>query len=138
MNISSLHFDLFSIIAIAVNQIGNNVVCVVARLFFFFCCALTTVRCNAFQHIFVNWKKSEFYGPYSQTMLFLVTMGKMILFYWKYSNTTHITISNYFELNYKLIMFCRDFTNWLIVTFVIWKQVLVNMAALWNQFWSLV
>ena len=56
MNISffSLCFDLFSIIAEEVNQIRNNVVCVVARLVFLFCCALTTGRCNAFQHIFVN------------------------------------------------------------------------------------
>ena len=42
--------------------------------------------------------------------------GKMILFYWKYSNMTHITISNYF----------KDFTNLLISTFIIWKQVLFN------------
>ena len=56
MNISffNLRFDLFSIIAKEVNQIRNNVVCVVARLVFVFCCALTTGRCNAFQHIFVN------------------------------------------------------------------------------------
>ena len=56
MNISffSLCFDLFSIIAKEVNQIRNIVVCVVARLVFMFCCALTTGRCNAFQHIFVN------------------------------------------------------------------------------------
>ena len=50
--------------------------CVVARLVFVFYCALTTGRCNAFQHIFGNKKKSEFYGPYFQTMLFLVTMSK--------------------------------------------------------------
>ena len=70
----NLRFDLFSIIAKKVNQIRNNVVCVVACLIFVFCCALTTGRCNAFQHIFRNKKKSEFYGPYFQTMLFLVTM----------------------------------------------------------------
>ena len=54
MNISfsSLRFDLFSIIAKEVNQIRNNVVCVVARLVFLFCCALTTGHCNAFQHNF--------------------------------------------------------------------------------------
>ena len=40
----SLRFDLFSIIAKEVNQIRNNVVCVVARLVFVFCCALTTGR----------------------------------------------------------------------------------------------
>ena len=56
VNISffSLRFDLFSIIAKEVNQIRNNVVCVVARLVFVFCCALTTGRCNAFQYVFVN------------------------------------------------------------------------------------
>ena len=56
MNISffSLRFDLFSIIAKEVNQIRNNVVCVAARLVFVSSCALTTGRCNAFQHIFVN------------------------------------------------------------------------------------
>ena len=59
-----------------VNQIRYYVVCVVARLVFVFYCALTTGRCNAFQHIFGNKKKSEFYGPYFQTMLFLVTMMK--------------------------------------------------------------
>ena len=56
MNISlfSLRFYLFSIIGKEVNQIRNNVVCFVARLVFLFCCALTTDRCNAFQHNFVN------------------------------------------------------------------------------------
>ena len=74
MNISfsNLRFDLFSINAKEVNQIRNNAVCVVACRVFLFCCALTTRRCNAFQHIFI--KKSEFYGPYFQTMLFLLTM----------------------------------------------------------------
>ena len=47
-------FDLFSIMAKEVNQIRNNVVCVAARLVFVFCCALTTGRCNAFQHFVVN------------------------------------------------------------------------------------
>ena len=70
----NLRFDLFSIIAKEVNQIRNNVVDVVARLVFVCCCAPTTGRCNVFQHIFVNYKKSEFYGLYFQTMLFLVTM----------------------------------------------------------------
>ena len=76
MNISffNLRFDLFSIIAKEVNQIRNNVVCVAARLVFLFCLALSTGRCNAFQHNFVNSKKSEFYGPYFQTMLFLATI----------------------------------------------------------------
>ena len=65
----NLHFDLFSIIAKEVNQIRNNVVCVVARFVFVFCCALTMGHCNAFQHIFVNYKKSEFYGPYFQNVI---------------------------------------------------------------------
>ena len=80
INISffSLHFHFFSIIAKKVNQIGNDAVCVAARLLFVFCYALTTGRCNAFQHIFVNQKKSEFQGPYFQTMLFLVTMFAQI------------------------------------------------------------
>ena len=56
VNISffNLRFDFFSIIAKEVNQVRNNVVCVVARLVFVFCCAITMSRCNAFQHIFVN------------------------------------------------------------------------------------
>ena len=37
----NLRFDLFLIITKGVNQIRNNVVCVVARLVFVFCCALT-------------------------------------------------------------------------------------------------
>ena len=47
MNISflNLRFDLFLIIAKEVNQIRNNVVCVVARLVFVFRCAVTTGRC---------------------------------------------------------------------------------------------
>ena len=92
MNISffSLHFDLFSIIAKEVIQIRNNVLCVVARLVFLFCCALTTVRCNAFQHVFVNQKKSEFYGPYFQTILFLVTMIKLTCIKGREKNKTKI------------------------------------------------
>ena len=56
MNISffNLRFNLFSIIAKKVNQIRNNVVCVVARLALVFSCALTTGRRNAFQHISVS------------------------------------------------------------------------------------
>ena len=71
INISffNLRFELFSIIGKVVNQIRNNVVCVVARLVFVFCCALTTGHCNAFQHIFLNWMKSEFYSPYFQTVI---------------------------------------------------------------------
>ena len=70
----NLGFDRFSIIAKKVHQIRKNVVCDVARLVFVFHCALITGRCNAFQHIFVTLKKWEFYGPYFQTMLFLVTI----------------------------------------------------------------
>ena len=65
-------FDLFSIIAKEANKIRNNLVCVAARLVFLFCCVLTTGRCNAFQHIFVNYKKPEFNFPYFQTMEFLL------------------------------------------------------------------
>ena len=72
----NLRSDIFSIIVKEVYQIRNSVVCVAARLIFLFCCALTTGRCSAFQHIFINWKKLEFYGPCFQTMLFLVTMVK--------------------------------------------------------------
>ena len=66
MNISffSLRFDLFSIIAKEINKIRSNVICVVARLAFLFYCVLPTGRCNAFQYIFLNFRKSEFYGPY--------------------------------------------------------------------------
>ena len=57
-----------------VSQVRNNVVCVVACLVFVSCCALTTGCCNAFQHVFINQKKSEFYDPCLQTMLYRVTM----------------------------------------------------------------
>ena len=68
MNFSffSLRFDLFSIIGKEVNQIRNNVVCVVACYIFLFCCALTTGRCNVFQQNLENLKKTEFYGTYFQ------------------------------------------------------------------------
>ena len=69
ISIINLRFDLFSIIPKEVNQIRNNVVCVVARFVFMFCCALTMGHCNAFQHIFVNYNKSEFYGPYFQNVI---------------------------------------------------------------------
>ena len=35
------------------------------------------------------------------------------MFYWKYSNTTNISISSYFEINYKMKKFCRDFTKFM-------------------------
>ena len=80
MNISffNLRFDLFSIIAKEFNQVRNNVVSVVAHLVYVFCCALTTGRCNGFQQVFVIQKKSEFYVLYFQTILFHVTMAKMM------------------------------------------------------------
>ena len=85
INISflSLRFDLFSVIEVnqirskEFSQFRNRVACAVARLVFLFCCAPTTGRCNFFQHIFVNKKKSEFYGSFFQTMLFLVTVNKV-------------------------------------------------------------
>ena len=85
INISflSLRFDPFSVIEVnqirskEFSQIRNRVACGVARLVFLFCCAPTTGRCNFFQHIFVNKKKSEFYGSFFQTMLFLVTVNKV-------------------------------------------------------------
>ena len=46
-----------------------------------FCYVLSMGRCNVFQHIFKNQIKSEFYEPYFQTMLFLVTMFEIIPLY---------------------------------------------------------
>ena len=92
-------FDLFSIIAKEANKIRNNLVCVAARLVFLFCCVLTTGRCNAFQHIFVNYKKPEFNFPYFQTMEFLLTMCKIYLWESKWQikrshsgNTIYISV----------------------------------------------
>ena len=101
----SLRLDLFSIIAKEVDQIRNNGVCVLARFVFLFCCALTTGRCIAFQHIFVNLKKSEFYGPYFQIILFLVTMLKLILL--KIKNTNNLRFCVTFEMKYFHIMATR-------------------------------
>ena len=73
-------FDLFSVIAEEFNQIRNinnrsSLHCSSPfTLVFIFFCALNTGRCNGFQHIFENQKKSEFYSPNYQAMLFLVTM----------------------------------------------------------------
>ena len=50
----NLRFDHFLIIAKKVNQIRDNVACIVAHFVFVFCCALTMGRCNTFQHIFLN------------------------------------------------------------------------------------
>ena len=65
MNISfsNLRFDFFSIIAKEVSQVSSNVVCTVARLVFVFYCALTTDRCNAFQHIFRKLKEIRVLRP---------------------------------------------------------------------------
>ena len=70
----------FSIIAnpLKVNQISNNVISVVTRYVFIFCCALTTGRCNVFQHIFKNQRKLDFHGPNFQTV-FLVTISRSML-----------------------------------------------------------
>ena len=65
----NLGFDLFSIIAKKVSQIRNNVVNVADRLVLVFSCAPTTSCCSAFQHIFMNQKKSEFYSPHSHFVI---------------------------------------------------------------------
>ena len=54
-----------------VNQIRNNVVCVVTRLNFVFWFALTAGCSNAFQHIFVNQKKWSFRAHISRLCYFL-------------------------------------------------------------------
>ena len=71
----------------------------ITRLVFVFCSALTTGRCNVFQHIFGNENKSEFYGPNFQTMLFLVTMVQALKIYlkpsfFKWTVTTDTTNHN--------------------------------------------
>ena len=40
-----------------INQIKNNVVCVVSRLVSVYCCALTAGHCSVFQHIFRKSKE---------------------------------------------------------------------------------
>ena len=50
-------FNPFSIIAKEVNEIRNNIVCVIANHVFVLRCALTLGRCNVFQHNFGNQKK---------------------------------------------------------------------------------
>ena len=85
INISffNLFFGLLSIIAKKVDQISKNVPFAVARLVFLFCCALITSRCNAFQQFFKYQKKSQFYIPYLQIVVFLVTMNILNNFwYW--------------------------------------------------------
>ena len=53
----NLHFDPFSIIAKKVNQIRNNVVCVVAHLVLVFFCALTTGPLQCFSTYFHKLKE---------------------------------------------------------------------------------
>ena len=80
-------YIFFLIIAKKVNQIKNNKACIVARLGFVFCYTLTTGRYNDFQDVFVNQKKSEFYSPQFQNILFFVTMiqkRRMILDYFEF------------------------------------------------------
>ena len=79
INISffSPRFDLFSIIAKKFIQIRNNVVCVLACLVFVFCCAVTTGRCNTFQHIFKIKRNQSFTSHISRLRYFL-----WLCFYW--------------------------------------------------------
>ena len=72
----NLFSGLFWINVKKINKIRNNVVCII----FVYCCALTTGRCNVFQHTFGNQKKSEIYGPYFLAILFLVTMNRWVNF----------------------------------------------------------
>ena len=74
----SLRFDLFSIIAKEVNQIRNNVVCVVTRLVFLFCCALTTGCFDSFQHIFVI-KRGPSFKAHISRLLFLVIVKTFLV-----------------------------------------------------------
>ena len=67
----NLRFDLFSIIVKEVNQIRNNVVCVIIRLVFLFCCAITAGRWNVFHNIFVNQKNQNFTAHISRLCYFL-------------------------------------------------------------------
>ena len=66
----NLCFDLFLIFTKEVNQIRNNVVCVVAHLVFVFCCALATGLCNVFK----IKRNRSFTVRFSRLCFFLVTM----------------------------------------------------------------
>ena len=70
--------DSFPINTKEVTQIRDNIVCVVVLNVFVLPCALTTSRCNVFQKNFGNQEESQFYGPNFWTMLFLVTIQKLI------------------------------------------------------------
>ena len=54
----------------------------------------------------------------------------MILFYWTYSNATQLITSIYFEVNCQSVVFCKDLTKWIILTFIIWKKFLLT----WQYF----
>ena len=107
INISffNLFFGLLSIIAEKVDQISNNAACVVACLVFLFCCVLITSRCNAFQQFFKYQKKSQFYGPYLQTVVFLVTKYVLNNFWYWNSKCKMRWFSKIgiFSLSWKLI-----------------------------------
>ena len=94
-----------------ISEIMNNAVCVVARLVFMFCCTLTTGRCNDFQHIFVNQNKSEFYGSYFLTMLFLVTMVQSDLLNFSVTFYSNFHMFFYFFMYDFLIFFAIFFMN---------------------------
>ena len=74
---SNLRFDLFNHCQKSQSNQEQCSLCCSSPCFRVLLCTHTTGRCNASQHIFGNKKKSEFYGPYFQTMLFLVTMFKI-------------------------------------------------------------
>ena len=89
INISffSPRFDLFSIIVKKFIQIRNNVVCVLARLVFVFCCAVTTGRCNTFQHIFKSKRNQSFTSHISRLCYFL-----WLCFYWLTTYNTYVKV----------------------------------------------
>ena len=115
INISffNLFFGLLSIIAKKVDQISKNVPFAVARLVFLFCCALITSRCNAFQQFFKYQKESQFYGPYLQIVVFLVTM---------------YILNNFWHWNSKCKT--RWFSKFGIFSFS-WKLIQVNLFWYW-------
>ena len=89
INISffSPRFDLFSIIVKKFIQIRNNVVCVLARLVFVFFCAVTTGRCNTFQHIFKSKRNQSFTSHISRLCYFL-----WLCFYWLTAYNTYVKV----------------------------------------------
>ena len=95
------------------NQQQCNAACAVARLVFLFCCALITSRCNAFQQFFKYQKESQFYGPYLQIVVFLVTM---------------YILNNFWHWNSKCKT--RWFSKFGIFSFS-WKLIQVNLFSYW-------